>query len=127
METNHVCMKTYYVRTRTGEIRPITTKAFICPKLGTDLLSVKSLNFQGYSVVHHPDPDESGIFPLINGKTDKSQSFAFMSEHSNSYYLNAELMLAQQFGKTTGYEKRHGRLGNTSTNVFKILLSINYV
>ena len=44
METNHVCMKTYYVRTRTGEIRPITTKAFICPKLGTDLLSVKSLN-----------------------------------------------------------------------------------
>ena len=85
METTHMCMKTYYVRTRTGEIRPITTKAFICPKLRTDLLSVKGLNFQGYSVVHHPDPEESGIFPIFNGKTDKSKSFVFMSEHSNFF------------------------------------------
>ena len=82
METTHMCMKTYYVRNWTGEIRPITTKAFICPKLGTDVLSVKGLNFQRYSNVHHPDPDESGIFLLINGETDKSQSFAFMSDHS---------------------------------------------
>ena len=114
METTHMCMKTYYVRTRTGEIRPITTKAFICPKLGTDLLSVKSLNFQGYSVTHHPDPDELGIFQILNGKTDKSKSFAFMSEHSNLFYLKAELMSAQQFGKSSGYEKWHRRLGHTS-------------
>ena len=81
METTHMCVKSYYVRTRTGEIRPITTKAFMCPKLGTDLLSVKGLNFPGYSVVHHSNPDESGFFSLIDGKSDKSQSFAFMSEH----------------------------------------------
>ena len=37
METTHMCMKTFDVRTRTGENRPITTKDFICPKLGTDL------------------------------------------------------------------------------------------
>ena len=85
METTHMCMKTYYVRTWTGEIRLITTKACICPKLKTDLLSVKSLLFQGYSVVHHPDTDESGIFPIIDWKTDKSQSFAFMSEHSTLF------------------------------------------
>jgi len=114
MQTTHVCMKTYYVRSRTGEIRPITTKAFICPTLRTDLLSVKGLNFQGYSIIHHPDPEESGVFPLIKGKTDKSQSFAFMSEHSNLFYLKAELMSAQQFGKTSGYEKWHRRLGHTS-------------
>ena len=36
-------MKTYYLRTQTGEIRPITIKAFICQKLGTDLFSVKGL------------------------------------------------------------------------------------
>ena len=77
-------------------------------------VTVKGLNFQGYSVVHHPDPDESGIFPLINGKPDNSQSFAFMSEHTSLVYLKAELMLAQQFGKTTGYEKWHRRLGHTS-------------
>ncbi len=114
MQTTHVCMKTYYVRLRTGEIRLITTKAFICPTLRTDLLSVKGLNFQGYSIIHHPDPEESGVFPLIKGKTDKSQSFAFMSEHSNLFYLKAELMSAQQFGKTSGYEKWHRRLGHTS-------------
>ena len=105
METTHVCLKTYYVRTRTGEIRPITTKAFTCPKLGTDLLSVKSLILQGYSVTHHLDPEESGIFPILNGKTDKSQSFAFMSEYSNPLYLKAELMSEQQFGKPSGYVK----------------------
>ncbi len=71
METTHVCMKTYYTRTQTGEIRPYTTKAFMCPKLRTDLLSLKGLKIQGYSVVHHPDPDQSGIFPLIKGRTDK--------------------------------------------------------
>jgi hypothetical protein len=80
MQTTHVCMKTYYVRSLTGEIRPITTKAFICPTLRTDLLSVKGLNFQGYSIVHHPDPDELGVFPLSKAKTDKSQSFAFMTK-----------------------------------------------
>ena len=79
MEATHVCMKTYYVQ---GEIRPSTTKAFICPTLRTDLLSVNGLNFQGYSIIHHPDPEESGVFPLIKGKTDKSQSFAYMSEYS---------------------------------------------
>ena len=71
METTHMCMKTYYVRTRTGEIRPITTKAFICPKLRTDLLSVKGPNFQGYSVVHHPDPDQE-YFQFSMGKQTNS-------------------------------------------------------
>ncbi len=75
METTHVCTKTYYVRSRAGEIRPIETKAFICPTLRsrageirpietkaficptlrTDLFSVKGLNLQGYSIVHHPE------------------------------------------------------------------------
>ena len=105
METTYMCKKIYYVRIETGAICQITTKAFICPKLRTDLLSVKGLNFQGQSVVHHPDHEESGIFPILNGKTDKSKSFAFMSEHSTLFYLKAELMSAQQFGKSSGYEK----------------------
>jgi hypothetical protein len=44
MTTTHVCMKTYYVKSRTGETRPLTTKAFIVPSLRSDLISVKSLN-----------------------------------------------------------------------------------
>jgi hypothetical protein len=82
MTTKHVRLKTYYVKSRTGEIRPLTTKAFIVPSLRSDLISVKSLNRQGYIVIHDPDPEESGRYPILNGKIDKSKYFAFMSEHS---------------------------------------------
>ncbi len=85
MTTTHVCMKTYYVKSRTGEIRLIVTKAYIVPSLSSDLMSVKSLNHQGYRAVHDPDPEESGIYPMFNGKIDKSKSFAFMSEQSNLF------------------------------------------
>ena len=37
-----------------------------------------------------------------------------MSEHSNRFYLKAELMSEQQFSKSLGYEKWHRRLGHTS-------------
>jgi hypothetical protein len=100
MTPTHVCMKTYYyVTSRTGEIRPLTTKAFIVPSLRSDLISVKSLNRQGYRVIHDLDPGESGIYPIFNEKIDKSKTFAFMSEHSNLFYIKAESMSEQQFGK----------------------------
>ena len=73
---------TYYVRDRLGEIRPIVVKAYVVPGLKYDLLSVKGLNQCGYAVYHHPDPEESGVFALINNKMDKAKSFPFMSEHS---------------------------------------------
>jgi hypothetical protein len=70
MVTTHVCLKTHCFRSRTGEIRAVTTQAFVVPSLRTDLLSVKLLNFQGYCVMHHPNPEESGLFQLIEGKMD---------------------------------------------------------
>jgi hypothetical protein len=82
MTTTHVCMKTYNLKSRTGGIRPLTTKAFIAPSLRSDLTSVKSLNRQGYRVIHDLDPEESGIYPIFDWKIDKSKSFAFISEHS---------------------------------------------
>ncbi len=90
------------------------TKEYIVPTLRTDFISVKSLKRQGYRVIHDADPEESGIFPAINGKIDESKSFGFMSEHSNLFYIKAEAMLAQQFGKVSGYEKWHRRLGHTT-------------
>jgi hypothetical protein len=77
------------------------TKAFIVPSLRSELLviSVKSLNCQGYRVVHDPDSKESRIYPIFNGKIDKSKSFAFMSEQLNFFHMKAAAMLAQQFGK----------------------------
>jgi hypothetical protein len=38
MMTMHVCLKTYYVRDRTGELRPITTKTFIVNMIGKSTL-----------------------------------------------------------------------------------------
>ena len=52
MNTTHlrVCHKTYFVRDRLGEIRPIIFKAYVVPGLKYDLLSVKGLKRAGYSV-----------------------------------------------------------------------------
>ena len=114
MVTTHEAMKTYYFRTRTGEIRGVTTKTYITPGLRHDLLSVKALNRQGYCVIQHPDHEESGIYPIIEGKIDKSKSFAFMSEHSNLFCLKPEMLTQQQFDKMSGYEKWHRRLAHVS-------------
>ena len=77
MLTTHVCLKTYYVRDQTGEIRSITTKTYIVNGLKHDLLSAKGLNKAG------EDPEESGVHAINDGKICKSKSFPFMSEHSN--------------------------------------------
>ena len=65
-------------------------------------------------MIHDEDDMESGVYAVINRKIDTAKSFAFMSEHSNLFYVKAESMSAQQFGKISGYEKWHRRLGHTS-------------
>ena len=110
MSTTHLCLKTYYVRDWLGEIRPIVVKAYIvvksyaAPGLKYDLLSVKGLNKCRYAVYHHPDPEELGVYAVINKKTDKAKSFPFMSEHSGLFYLKLEQMSAKHFEKQLGYE-----------------------
>ena len=115
MQTTHVCLKTYYVRDRTGELRPVTTKTYIVKNLKHDLLSGKALNKAGYRIIYDKDPEESGVFAVNDdGKICKSKSFPFMSEHSNLYYLKTESLTAHQFGKMSGYELWHRRLGHCS-------------
>ena len=79
MYTTHVCIKTYFVRDRTGELRPITTKTYIVKNLKHDLLSVKGLNKAGYRIVMDEDAEESGVYAVEDGKVCKSKSFPFMS------------------------------------------------
>ena len=116
MQKTHVCLKTYYVRDRTGELRPITTKTYIVNNLKHDLLSGKALNKAGYRIILDEDPEESGVFAVNKGKICKSTSFPFISDsdHSNIFYLKTEPMMLQQFGKMTGYELWHRRLGHSS-------------
>jgi hypothetical protein len=85
ISTTHRCIKTYYVRDRLGEIRPIVVKAYVVPGLKHDLLSVKGLNQSGYRVIHDEDEEESGVFAVINKEIDKAKSFPFMSKHSNLF------------------------------------------
>jgi hypothetical protein len=72
MSTTHHCLKTYYVRDRLGEIRPIVVKAYVVPGLKHDLFSVRGLNQSGYRVISDEDEEESGVFAVINKKIDKS-------------------------------------------------------
>ncbi len=89
-------------------------KAYIIPTLRTELIPVKSLNSQGYKEIHDADPEESGIFPVLNWKIEKLKTFAFMIEHSNLFYIKAEAMSVQRFGKVSGNEKWQRRLGHTT-------------
>ena len=102
------------MRDRLGEIRPIIVKAYVVPGLKYDLLSVKGLNRAGYAVSHHPDPEQSEVYAVINNKSDKSKSFPFISEHSNRFYLVLEQICAKQFEKQSGYELWHRRLVHAS-------------
>jgi hypothetical protein len=114
MLITHVCLKTYFVRDRRGELRPITTKTYIVRNLKRDLLSGKALNRAGYRIIFDEDPEEAGVYVVNDGKICKSKSFAFMSEHSSLYYFKTEQLTSSQFGKMSGYELWHRRLGHCS-------------
>ena len=78
MITTQKAVRTYYFRTRTGEFRGVTTRAFIISGLRHNFQSLKAckgLDRQGYCVLQHPDPEESAIYPVSNGQTDKSKYF----------------------------------------------------
>jgi hypothetical protein len=85
--TTHVCLKKYYVRDRTGELRPITTKTYIVKNFKHNLLSGNTLNRGGCRIVLDEDPEEAGVCAVNEGKVCKSKSFGFMSEHSSMHYF----------------------------------------
>ncbi len=67
-------------------------------------------------VAYHPDPEESGGYAVLDGNTCKSRSFPFMtdSEFTNLLNLKTEPVSAQQFGRISGCELWHRRLGHRS-------------
>ncbi len=71
MNSAHLFYKTYYVCDRLGEVQPIIVKACVLPELKHGFLSVNGLNEAGYAANHIPDPDQSGVYAVINNKIDK--------------------------------------------------------
>jgi hypothetical protein len=67
-----------------------------------------------YSITQILIPEESGVYAVINKKTDKAKPFPFMSEHSSLFFLKLEQMSAKHFEKKLGYELWHQRLGHAS-------------
>ena len=61
MEATHHCMKTYFVRNRMGETKPITVPALYVRGLPQDLLGGKSLTRQNIRVILDDDADIGGI------------------------------------------------------------------
>ena len=120
MTITHVCLMTYNVRDRTGELRQITTKTYLVKNLKHDLLSGKMLNKAGYRIILDEDPEESGIFAANEGKICKSKSFPCMDSLNNLYDIKTEPICFREFGKLSGYELWHRRLSHcTNRNIRK--------
>ena len=109
MVTTHVCLKTNYFRSRTGECRAVTTLSQVCGQT-----FYQSSYLTSKVIVSSITLTPRNQSQLIEGKMDKSKSFAFMSEHSNRFCLKPEMLTTQQLDKMSGFEKWHRRLGHVS-------------
>jgi hypothetical protein len=60
MTASHKCLKTYFLRNRTGEVTKITVPAVYVKGLPQDLLGGKTLNRNAIRVILDSDPDICG-------------------------------------------------------------------
>ena len=74
-------MKTYFLRNRTGEVKPITVQAIFVMGFPQDLLGGKSLNQENIRVILDKNPEISGVYPLDeNDDEHYHESFGFINE-----------------------------------------------
>ena len=111
MKATHTCMKTYFVKNRTGEIVTITTPALYVKNIHQDLLSGKACNRAQIRIILDLDPDIAGLYPLDEEKQQHiEESIAFISEPTDLYLLKIEEMDWRKFHETNGYDMWHRRL-----------------
>jgi hypothetical protein len=76
------------------------------------------LNRAGCRIIFDEDPKESGIFAVNEGKICNSKAFPFISSLTNLYYIKTEPICLRLFGKMSGYDLWHRRLGHcTNRNI----------
>ena len=111
MNATHTCMKTYFVKNRTGEVVTITTPALYVKSVHQDLLSGKACNRANIRIILDEDPDISGLYPLDEKKQQHiEESIPFISEPTDLYLLKIEEMDWRKFHATNGYDLWHRRL-----------------
>jgi hypothetical protein len=80
MKATHVCMKTYFLKNRSGEVVSLTVPALYVKSVNQDLLSGKACNKIGVRIILDEDPDISGLYPLDKEKQQHlEESIPFIS------------------------------------------------
>jgi hypothetical protein len=91
MYTSHSCMKTHFVKNRTGQTISITTPALYVKTVNQDLLSCKKCNKIGIRVILEEDTDISGLYMLDRDCEQRIEDLMpFISEYSDLYLIKTE-------------------------------------
>ena len=72
--STHMCTKTYFVRTRTGEVVTLTVPFLFLRGLPQDLLEEISVNRQSIRVIFDAKPDICGLYSLDKDKEQQYQT-----------------------------------------------------
>jgi hypothetical protein len=108
MKATHACMKTYFMRNRTGKVVTVTTPALYAKIIHQDLLSGKACNRVGIRIVLDADTDIAGLYPLdANKQQHIEESISFIPEPTELYFLKKEDMDWRRFHETNGYDLWH--------------------
>ena len=81
MTTTHVCLKTYYVRNRTGELRPIATKTYIVRISIMIYYHLKCLTKQDIESISIKIQKNLGYLRRFFGQWKKDMQIKIMSFH----------------------------------------------
>ncbi len=120
MKATHVCMKTYFLQTREGEVVSLTVPANYVTSANQDLLRGKACNKIGVRKILDEDPDISGLYPLDKEKQQHvEESITFISEHTDLYLLKIEEMDWRKFHQQYGCGLWHWRLMNCMDQIIK--------
>ena len=111
MKATHTCMKTYFLRNRTGELVTITTPALYVRNIHQDLLSGKACNRAKIRIILDMDQDIAGLYPLDeNNQPHIEESIPFISEPTDLFLLKIETMDWRRFHELNGYDLWHRRM-----------------
>ncbi len=113
MRSTHKCIKTYYVRNRTGDPVSISVPALFVLGLHQGLIGGKAVSNLNIRVILDYDPDIRGLYPLTKDKEQNYQDpIEFIYEPTDLFYLQTEEMDWTRFNAATGYEVWHQQLGH---------------
>ena len=120
MKATHVCMKTYFLKNRSGEVVSLTVPALYVKSVNQDLLSGKACNKIGVRIILDEDPDISGLYPLDKEKQQYlEESIPFISEPTDFVLLKIEKMDRRKFHEQNGYGLWHRRLMHCTNQIIK--------